>query len=154
MDELGVFTIWSFSNAPCITCGGVHGIDPGESWHEGSVAFRDEYRRSFGDFGPIGSHHGLAVLAFSGNHRRGHSRHIGGPRHQCPSRTIDRDRHDGSAGTQAIVLIETGAAIARFRPPLFPYTKAAENLAEQIVTGEFTGDLAQGMLSQPQILGE
>ena len=33
-------------------------------------------------------------------------------------------------------------------------TKAAEDLAEQILTGEFTGDLAQRELCEPKILGE
>jgi hypothetical protein len=79
-------------------------MEPGGSWHERSVAFRDEYRRSFGDFGTIRSHHGLAVLAFPGNHRTGHSGRAGGSRHQCPTRTVDRDRHDGYAGRQAKLL--------------------------------------------------
>jgi hypothetical protein len=37
---------------------------------------------------------------------------------------------------------------------LFADTKAAENLAEQIVAGEFAGDFTQGMLREPQVLGE
>jgi hypothetical protein len=37
---------------------------------------------------------------------------------------------------------------------LFSDTKTAEYLAEQIVAGEFTGDLAQGVLSEPQVFGE
>jgi hypothetical protein len=37
---------------------------------------------------------------------------------------------------------------------LFPDTKAAEYLAEQVLAGEFTGDLAQGVLREPQILRE
>jgi len=37
---------------------------------------------------------------------------------------------------------------------LLPDTKAAEYLSEQIIAGEFACDLAQCLLSEPQILGE
>src|ERR1700733_15049083 len=40
------------------------------------------------------------------------------------------------------------------RPGLLSDTKTAEYLAEQIVAGEFTGDLTQCVLSEPQVLGE
>src|ERR1700688_161658 len=40
------------------------------------------------------------------------------------------------------------------RPKSLSDTKAAEDLAEQILTGEFTGDLAQRELCEPEILGE
>ena len=37
---------------------------------------------------------------------------------------------------------------------LLPDAEAAEDLAEQILAGEFSGDLAQGVLGEAQILGE
>ena len=42
----------------------------------------------------------------------------------------------------------------RIAQALLSDTKTAEYLAEQIVAGEFTGDLAQGVLSEPQVFGE
>jgi hypothetical protein len=37
---------------------------------------------------------------------------------------------------------------------LLPNAEAAENFAEQVLAGEFAGDLPEGMLREPQILGE
>ncbi len=37
---------------------------------------------------------------------------------------------------------------------LFSYTEAAEYFPEQILAGEFAGDIAQGVLSQPQVFRE
>jgi hypothetical protein len=44
--------------------------------------------------------------------------------------------------------------LERGQSALLADTKTAEYLAEQVVAGEFTGDLAQGVLGQPQVLGE
>jgi hypothetical protein len=55
-------------------------------------------------------------------------------------------------------MLDTFASHGRLRImpecSLFPDAEASENLAEQVLAGEFPGDLAQGVLSEAQILGE